>query len=214
MVRYPIGKAGRTSMSNRNNRATGGQSGWTGARGNPRAAGAFGVTKAKSNRNRKNKKKSAGAQKNKVKKEEDDEQKVEENGSASEDTENKSESDSVKILIKKEEESTEELQNGLVFFLDFFCYSFLILFFYFNRSTVLTSDLANAICDKILKEEDDEDVNDKISENSSNEKSQPEIINVTEIVTKIVTPKKSHNQQNKIIIIESAADGTTNRSSR
>lgn len=121
MVRYPIGKAGRTSMSNRNNRATGGQSGsWSGARGNTRtfgANGAFGVTKAKSNRNRKNKKKSGGAQKNKVVKKEDDEQKVEENGSISEENENKSENDSVQILIKKEdeEESTEELQNGLVF---------------------------------------------------------------------------------------------------
>lgn len=106
-------------MSNRNNRAAGGQSDWTGARGNARAfgaAGTFGVTKAKSNRNRKNKKKSGGTQKNKVKKEEDKtdagEPTIEENGSASEGTENKSESDSVKVLIKKEEESTEELQNG------------------------------------------------------------------------------------------------------
>lgn len=92
--------------------------------------------------------------------------------------------------------------------------------FLLNRSTVLASDLANAICDKILKEDDDDnndDDNDKIEkmfENCPNEKSQPEeilIIKVTENVTKIATPKKSHNKQVNIVVSnESAADDGTN----
>lgn len=83
--------------------------------------------------------------------------------------------------------------------------SFFKIFFFllFNRSTVLTSDLANAICDKILKEEDN--VEEEISENSSNEKSQSE-----ELVTKQTTPKKSHNKQVTIINNESSADDGTN----